>query len=393
MPEGPRILCVFEMAGTVNGIMPALRILESERGCQLKFVATDQALAVLTKAGRECFTVESDPVAAIHEFEPHLIVAGASAFERGNPKWTGVELSYMFAGMDCGLPVVVYRDYSGVPQWLREATSCGGAESLLHLFMFDNATAQQVSGFPVASVKRVGSAYYDALLTRDLAADRARTREAVGISPEAFVVVLNPGADRGRACEALEPVVDGLPRIALPHVVFVPTFHPKDPDAPFAETEKKGTYAARPSAPYDSIINRLSGSRITVIREPALRNAVSDPQSRITMADFIVMNPASTDTWTAVYAGVPQAITALPLAAAEAEKKSFNINELDFVADGTATVIRTQPELQDFVARLGEIHSDILGRAARSRERYAVAPATQGIADAILGAVPAPSES
>ncbi len=392
MPEGLNILCVFEMVGTVNGILPALRLLEQERGCRLKFVATDQALAALTKAGRTCLTDESIPEEVVGDFHPDIVVCGASSFERGHDKWTGVELAYMRAGMDETIPVVVYRDYSGVPQWLAEATGYDGASSLLHLFMFDNATAQQVSGLPTASVKRVGSAYYDTLFTKDLPADRARTREAVGVSPDAFVVVLNPGADKGRACEALLPVVEGLARINIPHVVFLPTFHPKDPDAPFAKGAD-GKFITRPSEPYDAILDRLVGDRVDVIREPVLRNAVSDPQSRIIMADLIVMNPASTDTWTAVYAGVPQVITALPLAASEAARKSFDINGLDFVADGTAPIVRMGTELQDFVARLGEVYPGILARARGARERYAVTPAAQGIAEAILGVASVQTES
>ena len=117
----------------------------------------------------------------------------------------------------------------------------------------------------------------------------------MGLTDENFVVVFNCGAERSRVLEALEPVARGFKDGNHPRIVFVSSFHPKDPDAPYAPTDAKGVFARRPSV-YDAVLDELQGGQARMIREPDFRS--------------------------------------LPFTATEADGKRINVKAFDFVADG-----------------------------------------------------------
>lgn len=283
-----RVLVVLEMGGTVKALRPSFQLLEKEHGSELRFVASDVALTDLRGAGVDCLTVEADPASVISEFNPQVVLVGGSAFERTHPKWTGLELKYGLAAMDANIPVILYRDYSGIPQWARELTNHARSNGLLYLFMFDKMTAHVVSDWSSREVRVVGSGSYDNLRGFDWGAAREQARAAVGLATDDFVVFLNCGAEKRRNLEILEPAVSGLVRLSDPRVVFVPSFHPKDPDAPlFSEPGKLAV--VRPSVAYDPALANLDGTPVRVVREPLFRNAVKNPQDRLAASDLVIM--------------------------------------------------------------------------------------------------------
>ncbi len=390
MRQGLRILVVLEMAGTVNALKRSLGILEADHGATLKFVASDVALSSLTAAGRECLTAEADPAGVIADFRPDVVLVGASAFERDNPKWTGLELRYGLAVMHAGIPVVLYRDYSGVARWTEELSAHPGSRELLTLLMFDRMTARVVEDRSTRRVQVVGSGFYDDLPNWDWEGVRVSSRAKLGIGRNEIAFLFNCGADRDRVLEALEPVVEGFLRSEARNLVFISTFHPKDPDAPYAPGPTKGTWVARPSAPYDPVLARLDGSLVRHIPEPVFRNAETDSQRRMAAADLIVMGPGSTETWTAVYGGIPQVIVATPLNLAKLAGSGIKVGEFDFVADGTADVCTSREQLWAYIAALPILRlAPIRELARRGKERYSAEPAAPRIAEAISEAASA----
>ena len=386
MAEKTRVLFALEMVGTVNALKRSLGILERERNCELRFAASDVALTALTGMGRECITLERDPREVVGEFQPNVVVVGVSAFERDHKKWTGLELNYGLAAMDAGIPVVAYRDDSGIAMWSQELSAHPRSGELLTLLMFDRMTAQVVEGRQAKLIAAVGSGYYDALPTWDWAAARRESRAKIGIEDGDLVITFNVGADKERVLEALEPVVDGLLRMDAP-VVFVAGFHPKDPDAPYVESPpKSGKYIARPSAPYDPVLERLEGSRVRVIREPVFRNAESDSQRRMAASDLIVMGPGSTDKSTALYGGIPQVIVGTPLTAEKVRSTGIEVEQFDFVHDGTVDIRFDADGLASYIEDFPAHAAHIREQARMGKEKYSAAPAAPRIAEAILTA-------
>lgn len=110
--------------------------------------------------------------------------------------------------------------------------------------------------------------------------------------------------------EMLVPVVDALEKYGNDKIVFIPTFHSKDPNAPFVVNRDK-TYTAKRSEVYDLVLDRLDG-KVRMIREPKAREALPNSQDRIAMADFIVMNSLSIETWTATFCFRPMVFVLTP---------------------------------------------------------------------------------
>lgn len=389
MRDLTRVLFALEMVGTVNALKRSFGLLE-EKGCQLKFAASDVALTTLTGLGRECLTLARDPNEVVAEFQPNVVVVGGSSFERDHKKWTGIELAYGIAAMNAGVPVVFYRDYSGLPLWSQELSQHPRSDELLTLLMFDRMTMQVVKDRRAKRVAVVGSGFYDDLPNWDWAEARRASRAKLEIGEDTLVILMNAGSDVPLVVEALEPVVDGLVRMqGVSIVVFIPSFHLKDPDAPYVESPpKSGKYISRPSAPYGPVLARLEAvSSVRVIHEPRFRNAEPDSQRRMAVADLIVMNPGSTETWTAVYGGIPQVVTALPKTVEMLTEKGIEVEQFYFVSDGTADIRFTGESLAGYVAGFSTKHlASIRERARQGKKRYVVQPAAPRIAEAILEA-------
>ncbi len=371
-----KILFAVEMVGTVKALEKPLARL-TEQGHSVRYAAAVAAEKQLTALGLPCFTAQDGPVHVIEESNPDLVIVGAAA---GVKTPSGIEANIGCAAMDKGLPVVCYRDYSG----LNDAVAgplAGHPRSgdLLHFFMFDEATVRTVQrrAYTCREAIAVGSAAYDEGGTRDWQAARSTAREALGLSDDLFLITFIGGGSKDRVLEALVPTMQGLKMGDWDSKMrFAPLFHPKDPDAPYApDPNRKGFWLPRPSSAYDQVL----GSTDWVIREPALRNAVPDGKLRIAAADFIVMNPLSTDTWTATYAQVPFVTAAVPLTVAEAEKDGIDVFDLDFVRVRATDIMRTPEDLVAYLGLLPRPEAGIATRLRSEESQFTPRKAAEGI--------------
>lgn len=348
----PKMLCAIEMVGTYNALEGAFKVLKEEHGAEISFAAAGALQTNLEKRGVACFTTADDVGGVFTKVRPDLVVVGVVAGVK-SPGGSGIERSYALFALDCGIPVVVYRDFFGLHPWVDEVARHRNAPRLLHFFMLGESTVRMIRrvGLPCVEATAVGSGYYDADADRDWAAARASGRQAMGWKDDDFVVVFSPGSMRDRVLESLEPTVVGI-FSGTDDMVFVSTFHPKDPDAPYVIVP--GKPAEPKSSVYNEVLDGLHHTecRISEVREPEFRNAVPDGKVRVAAADFIVMNPLSIDTYTAIYAGVPTVMTALPLTQAEARENRIDLFDLDFVAAGAMACARTSDELCEYVRQL-----------------------------------------
>src|SRR3989344_484584 len=219
------------MVGTLRALQRPIALLSKE----VAFVASDAALDELTKKSIGCHTLSSDINKVFEGASPEIVLAGVSAFERGHEKWSGLELNYVLSAMGRGIPPALYRDATGIAKWAAEAAQHPRAGELLHFLMFDNLTVEIINrrGWSCRSVVAVGSAYYDDLAGYDVERDRRESRAAVGLDETDTVILVNPGASSPRVLEMLEPTLEALANIKRGDIVLLPTFHPKDKDAPF----------------------------------------------------------------------------------------------------------------------------------------------------------------
>lgn len=387
-----RILFVSEMTGTINALDPALKVLREQHGCEFRFAAADQARKTLEKRGIELVPEGADPTEVIREFKPDLVLVGIAAPIAGKPPPT-IESTFALAAMNAGISVAMYRDYGGLAPWAQALTMCPKSAKLLTFLFESSKTLKLVEGKSLRDTRVVGSGYYDADATRDWAEVRKTSRAAISIAEDAIVIFVNNAADHVRALEMMNPVADAFEDIST-DLVLVPSFHPKDPDAPFGEKSKKDKrLVARPSKPYDPVLDRLSGNRrIRVIREPEFRNIVADSKARIAAADLVVMNPQSTETISTALAGIPQIICALPHTAADCATKGINVNELRVVEERCADVVHTATGLVTYLHSIPRMLPDIRKRllpGCRALREEMAKPATPAIAAAILDAAKA----
>lgn len=377
-----RILFAVEMVGTYNALESAFNVLTEEHGAAISFVAAGALQTNLEKKGVPCFTASADVGDAFDRTNPDLVVVGVVAGVK-TPGGSGLEKRYALAALDRDIPVVVYRDFFGLHPWIDEVARHPKASQLLHFFMFAESTVRTIRqvGLPCAEAITVGSGYYDADVGRDWSAARASGRKAMGWIDHDLAVVFSPGATRDRVFEVLKPTVAGM-QSASRDAVFVPTFHPKDPDAPYAIVPGK---PAEPRASvYNEVIDRLNGYNVRVVREPEFRNAVPDGKTRVAAADFIIINPLSVDTYTAIYAGVPTLIMGLPLTQAEAAENRIDIGDLDFIVGGAMDFASTADELREYVRILPGSYGQIRNRFQEAPQRFRPGTATPGIVQNLL---------
>lgn len=380
MPK--RILFAVEMVGTVNALKKPFALLEGE-SVTFSYAAAGAAATALKNSGTPYYTTENNPATVIRGLKPDLVVVGAVS---GVAKPSGLEVGFGRAAMDAGIPVVLYRDFSGVnDEVVRPLADHLRSGELLRFFLFDEAAARTVRQrcYPACEVKVVGSSYYDDDATRNWEDGKKKAREALGMGDDEFVVVYLGGAERSRVLESLKPIVEGM-REDGGRLTLLPFFHPKDPDAPYApHPTEKGQWVARPSV-YNEVLDQLSDSSVTVIREPDVRNLVTDPKLRIAVMDFGFMNPLSTDTWTAVYARKPFACPVLPLTLADGAKSGIEIPELDFIAYGAADAFQTEEGLRAYAARLTKERGEIAERLLLAQTRFTPREVARLIADELM---------
>ncbi|MBI2024703.1 MAG: hypothetical protein HYT03_01240 [Candidatus Harrisonbacteria bacterium] len=374
-----RVLFVAEMAGTVNALMKPL----GSSDFDVSFVANDVALSMLQKRDIVCHTFEDDPSKVIAGARPDMVLTGISAFERGNPKWSGLELKYALAAMDAGIPVAMYRDWLGIAAWAKEATQHPRAGQLLHFLTFDRGTAYAIrkAEWIYRDVRAVGSSYNEDIFQKATRIERATLRQRLGLKADDLLVVVNSGADSKRVLEILEPAVQGLLAQSSSRVVFAPTFHPKDKDAPFYVDDRKN-FVARASAPYDPVLQRLSG-KVRTIFEPIIRSCIQDPQERVAAADFIVMNPLSTDVPTAIFLGIPMVIPFLPLTAESARSGMIDPEKYDYILNGMADSVFTGEDLEHYMSALSDRYEEIAVRQRAEQKKLKPTADTEVIIQAI----------
>ncbi len=376
-----KLLAAIEMAGTLNALKRPFSILQGQ-GWEIRYAATEVAADILHASEIPFFPASVVPTRVIHETKPGLVVIGDAS---GTPTSGVFEAAYGLAALDAGVPVVCYRDYSGLNPLVADPLSAHKRSSdLLNFFMFEEATVRTIKerGYASAKAVAVGSGYYDEDGARNWPEARRTARAALGLSDADFFVVMISGSGVPRVLETLEPVVEGLKRRG--NGVFAPFFHMKDPDAPYERyLGKKGQWLPTAGGHYNEALDRLADSGVRLFREPEARNVLHDPKLRVAAADWIIMNPLSSDTWTAVYARVPFLITAPPLTIEEAEKDGIKIFDLDFVTHG-ACDIETKPDgIRDYAAkRIGD--EAIAARIRRAEERFTPKVASDEIARRLM---------
>jgi len=360
-----RVLVSVEMVGTLKALEKPLELLLKDGSVnEVRYAAAAAAAKHLTASDVPYFTLDNDPSATVETMNPHFVIVGAAA---GVATPSGIETSIGLAAMQRGIPVICYRDYSGINDAVAGPLAAHPrAKELLHFFMFDEATVKAVRdrGYPCAKAIAVGSAAYDGDSTRDWDALRASARQALGLDSCSTLITFIGGGEKTRVLEALVPTVAGFAKMmeGNPLYRFAPFFHPKDPDASYMpDPEKKGSYLARPSI-YDEVLSPL-GDRM--FPEPFVRNLVPDSKARVAASDLIVMNPLSTDNWTAIYAGTPFVCSALPLMVAEGAKDGIDVFDLDFVTADATDVMRTPEELEEYIAMFPRRQTETRNRLRR----------------------------
>lgn len=378
-----KILFVAEMIGTLNALDSAINVLR-ERGCEFRFAATDMARTTLEKKGVELVPTNTSPAEVIRGFSPDLVLTGIADPIAGKLAPT-IERDFALTAMDAGIPVVAYRDYGSLAPWT-QALMAHPKSSRLLTFLFESSrTLRLVEGRSIREAKAVGSGYYDADAARNWAETRTTSRAAVGIAEDALVIFVNNAADHVRVLEMMNPVVVALGGTTA-DLVIIPSFHPKDPDAPF----DLKSLTVKPSMPYDPVIAQLkTNPRIRVIGDVEFRRAVGDSKARIATADLVIMNPLSTETITTALAGIPQVICDLPRMAENCVTKGTVVEELRVVEEGCADVVYDATKLvsylDGFPRGLANIRRRLLPRCEAFREEMKE-PATPKIVEAVLEA-------
>ena len=382
-----RALVVIEMLGTVNALRKPLDVLKAKHGWEVKYVASGQALSRLMKDDARPWTSEQPVDAVFDNFKPDIVITGVTAVKPDHLTWTGLEQNYAMAAMDWTKPVVMYRDYLGISEWAGDVTLHPRSKHLLHFLMFDEATVSAIrkKNWFCCSLKAVGSAYYDDLAEYKKAERRHEARKALGLEYADILLLLNSGAVKERVLEILGPVVDGLLEIIGDwHIVFAPTFHPRDPDAPYIESSN-GRYIPRISV-YDSELSRLQG-KAKCISEPVIRNILQDPRDRIAAADFIIINAASTDTWTAAFLGVPMVLPLLPKEIENLEADLIDSKRLDLVLSGAADAIYSRHALKLYIKNLCLDFKPVANAIKKNQIQWKPGQSTDKIVEAILNIV------
>lgn len=347
------VLVAVEMEGTLNGLKGALKRLERQE-VGVYYAAAGAAEKSLAASGTPHFADVKDFGRVLEATKPQLVVVGAVG---GVSAPSGIEVGFGLAAMDRGIPVVLYRDFTGFNYAIaRPLSEHPRANELLRFHLFDEASAKIAKRrhYIAAETIAVGSGYYDEDATRDWAAERAKAREALKLTEDDFLITMISGSLKERVLEILEPTIMGLKNLdAIPghrSLVFAPLFHPNDPDAPYAvNPEQKGHWLPKKGEAYNDVLSRLNGTGIRVMREPEMRNALTDPKARIAASDFILMNPLSTETWTAVYARIPFLITALPGTIDQAEEVGIEVTDFDFVAKRACDIVFSADALEHYL--------------------------------------------
>jgi hypothetical protein len=385
-----KAVVVLDMVGTWNALKKPLEILRNRHRWEMRYAATNVAASAMQKDEIPLLDSQKSAQDALRGFKPDLVITGIS------PSAPDLERRYGLAALDLQIPVVMYRDYSGVASWVREVAAYYLAKKLLHFLMFDEATVEVVrrNSWPCAEARAVGSSYYDDLVNYDVGAARAKARDTLGLTANDRLLLYSGGSDAPRVLESLTPIVSGLmadPKISS--LVFAPTFHPKDKDAPFQETETKGVYAPKASAAYDPILDALAAEgEHWLIREPIIRNSLPDSKMRLAAADFVIMNALSTDTWTTAFLRVPMLIPLLPLQARAARESNIAPDGFDLINKGAAAAVYTAEDLTDYIRRLKTYEfktmADVLRKA--QEEFKPKCCASDAIVEALLTVVKTP---
>jgi len=381
------LLLAADMLGTVNALDGALALLTSDERSDdnrwfVTYAAGDVALDKLKSCGLEPLTPEADFAGEIDAHKPDLVVVGAQAGKTPS----GIEVGFGFAAMNVGIPVVCYRDFSGLNDAVAgELAMHGYADELLTFAMFDKATVGTVRerNYACRDAVAIGSGYYDADATCDWETLREQSRNALGLNKDDFFVLLNCGSSSGdgaRVLEYLKPVTDGLRGSELP-VCFTASFHPKDKAACLAK-EEDGAWKRTGESPYFPLFGEWGpGKNVSVFDELELRSVLSDGKARIAAADFVIANPLSTDTWTCVYGRTPFLTFDLPLTSAMAKESGIEIGELDFVMKGACDFAESAEALESYMESLSSDYEEIAERLRVAQSEFRAEPASLKIAE------------